>query len=131
MPVALNVLGQVARAVRDVEAAERFYGTVLGLRKLYRFGDLLFLDMAGVRLLLENSHADFMAEASPLYFKVPDIALAVSEFTAKGIHFTGAPHRIAEMPDHDLWMAFFNDPDGNALALMCEAPKGWAPGPES
>jgi hypothetical protein len=27
---------------------------------------------------------------------------------------------------HDLWMAFFNDPDGHTLALMHEAPKGYA-----
>ena len=31
------------------------------------------------------------------------------------------------MDDHDLWMAFFNDPDGHTLALMQEAPKGYAP----
>jgi hypothetical protein len=27
------------------------------------------------------------------------------------------------MPDHDLWLAEFRDPDGNVLALMCEKPK--------
>jgi methylmalonyl-CoA/ethylmalonyl-CoA epimerase len=27
---------------------------------------------------------------------------------------------IAKMPDHDLWMAFFRDPDQNMLALMSE-----------
>jgi hypothetical protein len=32
------------------------------------------------------------------------------------------------MDDHDLWMAFFSDPDGNSLALMQEAPKGHVPG---
>jgi methylmalonyl-CoA/ethylmalonyl-CoA epimerase len=31
------------------------------------------------------------------------------------------------MPDHDLWMTFFKDPDGHMLALMMEAPKGYAP----
>jgi hypothetical protein len=31
------------------------------------------------------------------------------------------------MEDHDLWMAFFQDPDGHTLALMQEAPKGYAP----
>jgi hypothetical protein len=31
------------------------------------------------------------------------------------------------MEDHDLWMAFFNDPDGHSLALMHEAPKGYIP----
>ena len=35
------------------------------------------------------------------------------------------------MDDHDLWMAFFTDPDGHTLALMQEAPKGYAlPRPE-
>jgi methylmalonyl-CoA/ethylmalonyl-CoA epimerase len=29
-------------------------------------------------------------------------------------------HLIAKMPDHELWMAFFRDPDGNLLALMSE-----------
>jgi len=32
------------------------------------------------------------------------------------------------MEDHDLWMAFFTDPDGHTLALMQEAPKGYVPG---
>jgi methylmalonyl-CoA/ethylmalonyl-CoA epimerase len=37
------------------------------------------------------------------------------------------PHIIARMDDHDLWMAFFEDPDGNPLAVMHEAPKGHVP----
>jgi len=27
------------------------------------------------------------------------------------------------MPNHDLWMTFFHDPEGNLLALMSEVPK--------
>ena len=27
---------------------------------------------------------------------------------------------IARMPDHELWMAFFRDSEGNLLALMSE-----------
>src|SRR5215813_12152018 len=34
------------------------------------------------------------------------------------------------MDDHDLWMAFFQDPDEHTLAVMQEAPKGYAPHPE-
>lgn len=41
--------------------------------------------------------------------------------------FSGRPHLIAPMEDHDLWMAFFADPDGHTLALMQEAPKGYSP----
>ena len=27
---------------------------------------------------------------------------------------------IARMPDHELWMAFFDDSEGNMLAIMSE-----------
>jgi hypothetical protein len=33
------------------------------------------------------------------------------------------------MDDHDVWMAFFDDPDGHTLAAIQEAPKGYAPVP--
>jgi len=45
---------------------------------------------------------------------------------SRGVAFTLGPHLIAKMDDHDLWMAFFNDPDGHVLAVMQEAPKGYA-----
>ena len=51
----LSHIGQIALPVADVDRAEAFYGQVMGLRKLYRFGDLSFFDCAGVRLLLEKS----------------------------------------------------------------------------
>lgn len=127
MPQLLNALGQVARVVRDVDAADHFYGDVLGLRKLYRFGDLLFFDMAGVRLMIEKPSAAFAPDRSPLYFRVADIAHAMQALQQRGVRFTRPAHLIAKMDDHDLWMSFFDDPDGNSLALMCEAPKGWAP----
>jgi methylmalonyl-CoA/ethylmalonyl-CoA epimerase len=37
--------------------------------------------------------------------------------------FDAAPSLIAEMPDHELWMAFFKDSEGNSLALMSEVPR--------
>jgi len=37
--------------------------------------------------------------------------------------FEAEPHLVAKMPTHDLWMAFFRDPDRNLLALMCEKPR--------
>jgi methylmalonyl-CoA/ethylmalonyl-CoA epimerase len=128
MPFALNRIGQIALAVRDVERAESFYRDTLGLRKLYRYGDLSFFDCAGVRLLLEKTHnPDNARDGSPLYFICHDIAQAVKELQARGVTFDGPPHLIAKMDDHDLWMAFFADPDGHVLALMHEAPKGYRP----
>ena len=128
MHLNLDHIGQIALAVADVDRAEAFYAEKLRLRKLYRFGDLTFFDCAGVRLMLEKAEApESIAKSSVIYFRCADIALAVSELEARGVSFTQKPHRIAKMDDHDLWMAFFKDPDGHTLALMQEAPKGYAP----
>jgi methylmalonyl-CoA/ethylmalonyl-CoA epimerase len=124
----LDHIGQIALAVADVDRAEAFYLDKLKLRKLYRFGDLTFFDCAGVRLMLEKARtSDDIVHASVIYFRCADIALAVRELEQRGVTFTGKPHRIARMDDHDLWMAFFTDPDGHTLALMQEAPKDYAP----
>ena len=61
------------------------------------------------------------------YFSCADINHAVRELERRGVTFTSKPHLIAPMEDHDLWMAFFEDPDGHILALMQEAPKGYKP----
>ena len=130
MRLNLDHIGQIALAVADVHRAEAFYGTQLGLRKLYSFEDLAFFDCAGVRLMLEKAHtADDIQRSSVIYFKCAAIALAVRELKARSVSFIEEPHLIAEMDDHDLWMAFFKDPDGHTLAVMQEAPKGYAPAP--
>ena len=128
MALTLNRIGQIALAVKDVDRAEAFYRDTLRLRWLYRFGDLTFFDCSGVRLLLEKATGPGDSiHGSPIYFSCADIALAVHELEQRGITFTSKPHLTASMEDHDLWMAFFHDPDGNVLALMHEAPKGYTP----
>jgi methylmalonyl-CoA/ethylmalonyl-CoA epimerase len=126
----ISQIGQIALPVSDIERAENFYGNVLGLRKLYRYGNLTFFDCAGVRLLLEQtSDANDARRRGCIYFRCADIALAVAELKKRGLSFDSPPHLIAKMDDHDLWMAFFTDPDGQTLALMQEAPKGYSPPP--
>jgi methylmalonyl-CoA/ethylmalonyl-CoA epimerase len=124
----LSHIGQIALPVTDVDRSEAFYADVVGLRKLFRFGDLTFFDCAGVRLLLEKTHdpAGFRPQGC-IYFRCADIALAVGALQGRGVVFTHPAHLIAKMDDHDLWMAFFQDPDGHTLAVMQEAPKGYAP----
>jgi methylmalonyl-CoA/ethylmalonyl-CoA epimerase len=115
-------------AVANLDRAGVFHESALGLRKLYRYGDLAFFDSAGVRLLLEKAHKpENVNDASTLYFTCADIALAVRELRQRGASVSRPPHLIAKMDDHDLWMAFFEDPAGHTLALMQEAPKGYSP----
>ena len=128
MSFSLNRIGQIALAVGDVDVSEAFYKDLLRLRHLYRFGELTFFDCSGLRLLIEKAiSAENIRHASTIYFSCPDIAIAVRELEQRGVTFKGKPHLIASMEDHDLWMAFFEDPDGHTLALMQEAPKGYAP----
>lgn len=125
MPV--SQIGQIARAVADTDRAEAFY-TALGLRKLYRYGDLCFFDCAGVRLMLApNEDGAPVVPQGAIYFRVPDLALTVAELRGKGLEIVSEPHLTAPMPDHDLWMAFLKDPDGHLVGLMMEAPKGYKP----
>ena len=122
----LNQIGQIAIPVTDTDRSERFYQDVLGLRKLYRFGDLSFFDCAGVRLFLDKvKDAETLTPRGCIYFRCADLELAVAELEQRGVTFTSKPHLIAKMDDHDLRMAFFADPDGHTLALMQEAPKGF------
>ena len=128
MPLNLNHIGQIALPVGDVDRSESFYEKTLGLRKLFRFGDLSFFDCAGVRLLLDKARdAASIKPQGCIYFRCADIAHAVGELAKRGVTFASKPHLIARMDDHDLWMAFFADPDGHTLALMQEAPKGYVP----
>jgi methylmalonyl-CoA/ethylmalonyl-CoA epimerase len=118
----LGPIGQIAVPVRDVERAIAFYRDVLGMRFLFQAPPGLgFFDCAGVRLMLDGpAGAKAGAHGTVLYYKVPDIREAFAALTGRGVAFEGQPHLIAKMPDHELWMAFFHDPDGNLLALMSE-----------
>ena len=58
--------------------------------------------------------------SSVIYYRVSDLGAAFATLSERGVHFESPPHMIARLPDHELWMAFFRDPDGNLLALMSE-----------
>jgi methylmalonyl-CoA/ethylmalonyl-CoA epimerase len=121
MTVSLSTLGQIALPVSDTDRAEEFYGKVLGLTRLFRFGHLVFFDCGGVRLMLEgNSKEAGHTDGICLYFRVAAIESAHEALSARGALFDDEPHLIARMPDHELWMAFFRDPDRNLLAIMEE-----------
>ena len=118
---ALGRLGQISMRARDLGRAVAFYRDTLGVPFLFDVPGMAFFDLAGIRLLLgvpedpEHDHP-----GSVLYFDVPSIEAAHRELASRGVSFDRSPALIARMPDHELWMAFFKDSEGNQLALMSE-----------
>jgi len=120
--VGLSRIGQVSMTARDLDRAVRFYRDVLGLPFLFTAPpQLAFFDCAGVRLLLDvPEDKEFDHPGSILYFLVEDISQAHQLLMSRGVAFRKDPHLIARLPDREVWMAFFDDTEGNMLALMSE-----------
>lgn len=124
--IALDTIGQIAVYVKDLDRAVAFYRDTLGMRFLFQAPPgLAFFDCGGIRLMLDLPEAgsdEAKMGTSIIYYKVPDIDAAYSQLSAKGAAFEDKPHKIADMPDHELWMAFLRDSEGNMLGLMAEKP---------
>src|SRR5688572_23044908 len=118
----LGAIGQIAMNAHDIPRAVQFYRDVLGMRLIFEVPPkMAFFDCAGVRLMLSLPEtAEYDHPGSVLYFRVDDIDHAYAQLKERGVSFRDQPHLIARMPDHELWMTFFNDSEGNTLALMAE-----------
>jgi len=117
----LDRIGQIAVNVKDLERATAFYRDALGMRPLFQAPRLAFFDCGGIRLMLSPPEKpEFDHPGSILYYKVDDIKAAHTALRGRGVPFEGEPHVVAQLPAHDLWMAFCRDSEGNLLALMSE-----------
>ena len=118
----VSVIRQIAVTVSDVEAALGFYRDVLGLTFLFSAGpNLAFLDAGGVRIMLSTPRgAGSIGANSTLYFTVSDISATHDAFVARGATSERVPQMTAKMPDHELWIGFLRDPDGNLVGLLEE-----------
>jgi methylmalonyl-CoA/ethylmalonyl-CoA epimerase len=122
MSASLGAIGQVAYTVSDVKRAVPFYRDAVGLRLLFEAPPALaFFDCGGVRLMLSQPEGEFKPGASSVvYFRTTDIEGTHKAMQSRGVPFVDDPHLVARMPDHELWMCFFKDPDGHTFALMEE-----------
>jgi methylmalonyl-CoA/ethylmalonyl-CoA epimerase len=118
---ALGRLQQISMRAHDVGRAVRFYRDVLGVPFLFEAPPrLAFFDCNGVRLMLSTPEPGFDHPGSVLYFAVDDIQAARTHLGARGVTFRSEPHKIATLADREVWLADFEDSEGNTLALMSE-----------
>ncbi|WP_223670779.1 VOC family protein [Kangiella shandongensis] len=115
-------LGQVAITVSNIQSALSFYRDALGLEFLFAPSDnLAFLQSGDTRIMLTKPQgAGEVGKNSILYFYASDIEARYKDIVSKGASGEREPELAAQMPDHELWIGFIKDPDGNLIGLMEE-----------
>ena len=102
--------------VTDLERSSRFYGETLGLPQVgsgtwpeYQLGEnisVYLLDPTNIGRAFTGPHSGSIA------LRVADVELARAELEGRGVEFEGETFDTGVCH-----MAFFRDPDGNALML--------------
>jgi methylmalonyl-CoA/ethylmalonyl-CoA epimerase len=120
----LSRIGQIAIGVEDLERATAFYRDILGLRFLFTAPPgMAFFDCGGIRLLLGGPESGAQDPGSGvLYYFVDDIRSAVDTLRSRGVRFEKEATMIARLSDREVWLAEFQDSEGNPAALMSEPP---------
>src|SRR5579863_262396 len=118
--VRLDRIGQIAISVSDLALSKEFYQDKLGMKFLFEAGKMAFFQCGEIRFMLGESDKEVTPGETILYFKIQDLRGVHSRLEDSGVYFFSEPHFVAKMPDHDLWMAFFRDPDGYMIGLMSE-----------
>ena len=121
MTAGLSRIHQISMRSHDIDRAVRFYRDMLGLPFLFAAPpQLAFFDCDGVRLMLSRPEPGFDHPGSVVYFAVEDIRQAHETLKSRGVTFRTEPHKIATLADREVWLADFEDSEGNTLALMSE-----------
>jgi catechol 2,3-dioxygenase-like lactoylglutathione lyase family enzyme len=113
----MNVTGVdfICVPTKDYDKASEFYGDVLGLELSTRWGNMPAGEFETGTLTLAVMQSDafgveFQRHSHPIALHVDDVAAARAELEGRGIEFEG------DIVDSGVChMAYFADPDGNAL----------------
>ena len=104
-------------STKDIDTAVGFYGDVLGLEESKRWGNMPAVEFETGNLTIAVMQSDafgiaFAANNHAIEFHVDDFDAAYSELESRGVEFKG------ETIDSGVcFQAFFEDPDGNTLAI--------------
>lgn len=104
-------------ATRNFDAAADFYGGVLGLPLSKRWGQKPAAEFETGNLTIAVMQSDafgleFRPNNHPIELRVDDFSAAHDELESRGVEFKG------ETIDSGVcYQAFFEDPDGNLLAI--------------
>jgi catechol 2,3-dioxygenase-like lactoylglutathione lyase family enzyme len=117
----------VAVSTKDIDAAAEFYGGVLGLPELKRWGQMPGVEFETGNLTIAVMQSDafgveFQRNNHPIALHVDDFDAAKEELASRGVEFMG------DTVDSGVcWQAFFQDPDGNVLGIHHRYAEGAPP----
>jgi predicted enzyme related to lactoylglutathione lyase len=117
-PTIVTGVDFVSVPTQDLERAVAFYGTTLGLRRSVYHPDRNFAEFETGTVTLgvvdpqRMGIGPFKANANHLALHVEDVAAARAALEERGVTFAGDT-----LDTGVCHMAFFADPDGNALLL--------------
>jgi predicted enzyme related to lactoylglutathione lyase len=115
----INITGVdfVTVPTQDYDKAAEFYGEVLGLPFVKRWGDMPAGEFQAGDLTIAVMQSDafgqeFAPHGAPIAFQVDDVPAARAELESRGVTF------ISDLIDSGFChQAMFKDPDGNTLDL--------------
>ncbi|MDX6690114.1 MAG: hypothetical protein QOG15_1571 [Solirubrobacteraceae bacterium] len=115
----MNITGVdfITVPTKNFEQASEFYANVLGLERSIQWGSMPAAEFETGSLTIAVMQSDafgipFAPHSHPIALHVDDVDTARTELEAHGVTF--APETIDSGVCH---MAYFKDPDGNALML--------------
>jgi catechol 2,3-dioxygenase-like lactoylglutathione lyase family enzyme len=114
-PTTVTGVDFVTVFVKDYPAAQKFYGDLLGLEQSKDYEKIPAGEYETGSLTLQVMDAasvgrEFKPNGHPIAFHVDDVEAARANLESHGVEF------LAETMDSGVChMAFFRDPDGNAL----------------
>lgn len=116
----LTSIGQIAINAKDIARAVRFYRDVLGIQFMFEAPpSLAFFRCGDVSLMLGGAESpEFDHPSSVLYFNSNDIEASHTALKERGVMFRDQPHKIHAAGGRELWMTFFDDSEGNILAIQ-------------
>jgi len=122
-PFGLDRVGQIFVTAHDLDRAVAFYRDRLGMRFLFQVPTMAFFQCGDLSVMLGTpEQAEFDHPASIIYYLVEDIEGAHRTLLERDVAFLREPTLTHRAPDHELWLAFFRDSEGNTAALMARKP---------
>ena len=120
----ITAVGQIHISVSDFQRALAFYRDTLGLTLLFEVPEqsMAFFKVGDIRLYLGVPSSPEYAANSFLYYKTDDIQESYQHLSEKGVGFLHPPQKVHADQRHELWMAGFQDSEGNYAQLMQEKP---------